>query len=344
MDTQRIKVIVTGCAGLLGFNLCRYLLQNNFFVVGIDDLSGGLAENLEKLEEFENFKFYRINLTKEEQLNDLFIHFNPYAVFHFAAYAAEVLSPFVRKYNYTNNVVASMNVINASIEADVKRFVFASSIAVYGDQPRSLPFKEDLQPKPKDSYGIAKYAVEMDLQNAQEQFGLNYTILRPHNVIAPEGQNIFDKYRNAVGIWMRQVMNGEDITIFGDGLQTRAFSDFTNYLDAILELPFNPAAENQIINIGSDKEISILEAANKVLAIGKAIGFEKSKIIHLPARNETKHAFCSHEKAKELLGLKDSTNLDKLIKEMFVWAATLEDRSISKMEYEITKGMYGYWK
>src|SRR5205814_2244237 len=135
-------------------------------------------------------------------------------VFHLAAYAAEGLSHFIRRFNYTNNVLGSINVLNAAVRAQtVERFVFASSIAVYG--PAQTPMSEDVVPEPEDPYGIGKYAVELDLAAAQRMFGLDYTVFRPHNVYG-ELQNLADPYRNVIGIFMNQVMSDRPMTVFGE--------------------------------------------------------------------------------------------------------------------------------
>ena len=117
-------------------------------------------------------------------------------MFHLAAYAAEGLSPFIRRFNYQNNLIGSINLINLSVRHDVERFVFTSSVAVYGTG--QLPMTEDQVPVPEDPYGNAKLAVERDLVCAHDMFGLGYTIFRPHNVYG-EYQNIGDNYRNVVG-------------------------------------------------------------------------------------------------------------------------------------------------
>ena len=177
---QKTTVLITGNAGLLGSHLSRHLLDKGFNVVGIDDLSGGYMDFVDpRIVESKNF--YNINLTEVEKLNKIFEDTKPDYVYHYAAYAAEGLSPFIRNFNYTSNLICSANIINACIKYNVKKIIFTSSMAVYG--VGNPPFKEDQLPDPADPYGIAKYAVEMDLKLAHEQFGLNYTITRPHNVI-----------------------------------------------------------------------------------------------------------------------------------------------------------------
>ena len=187
-----MKIFVTGCAGLLGANYTRHLLANGHHVVGIDDLSGGYKAFVAK---GENFEFKKFNLERRKKVVELFEEHNPDVLVHFAAYAAEGLSPFIRNFNYRNNLICSANLINECINHKTK-MIFTSSMAVYGGQ--QTPFTEDKQPQPIDPYGVAKYAVECDLKMAQEQFGLRYNIVRPHNVLG-RYQNIWDRYRNVIG-------------------------------------------------------------------------------------------------------------------------------------------------
>ena len=204
-----MKIFVTGCAGLLGANYTRHLLANGHHVVGIDDLSGGYKAFVSK---GENFEFKKFNLERRKKVVELFEEHKPDVLVHFAAYAAEGLSPFIRNYNYRNNLICSANLINECITHKTK-MIFTSSMAVYGDQ--ETPFTEDKRPQPIDPYGVAKYAVECDLKMAETQFGLRYNIVRPHNVLG-KYQNIWDRYRNVIGIFIRKTLNGEPILVYGD--------------------------------------------------------------------------------------------------------------------------------
>ena len=228
------KVLITGVAGLLGSRLASWIIENtDYEVIGIDDLSGGYTENIHN-----KVKFYKFNLNDLESLKGVFEKEKTTIVYHFAAYAAEGLSPFIRKYNYDNNLITSTNLITCSIQYNVSRFVFASSMSVYGDKYKP-PFSEDMKQAPIDPYAVAKFAVEMDLEIAFKQHGLNYTIVRPHNFYGIN-QNIWDKYRNVLGIWMYQLLNKQNPTIFGDGSQVRAFS----YVDDSI-LPFWNASQKK---------------------------------------------------------------------------------------------------
>ena len=329
------KILITGVAGLLGSRLSDWVINNtNYEVVGIDDLSGGFTENINP-----KVKFYKFNLTNLEKLKEVFKKENIEIIYHFAAYAAEGLSPFIRKFNYENNVIASSNLITCSIEFSIKRFIFASSMAVYGEKYEP-PFHEDLLQAPIDPYGIAKYAVEMDLKIASDQHGLNYTIIRPHNFYGIN-QNIWDKYRNVLGIWMYQILNKESPTIFGDGSQVRAFS----YVDDSV-IPFWNASQNdnckgQIINLGGTKEYSISEACNILINVtGQNI-----KPAYLEPRHESKYAWATWDKSIKLLGFEHKVNLEEGVGKMWEWAKKQPNRERYVWpEYELNKGLYEYWK
>lgn len=331
------SVIVTGCAGLVGAHFSRHLLDKGYRVIGIDDLSGGYQEYLPT---HENFSFHKINLSEKDSLKkieNLFHTYEPFACYHFAAYAAEGLSPFIRYFNYTNNILASVNIINQCIQRDVK-LIFTSSMATYGNQP--VPYKEDMTLKPIDPYGIAKYTVEQDIKVASEQHGLRYNIIRPHNIIGIY-QNIWDKYRNVAGIFIRRALAGEPMLIYGDGEQTRAFSDIKYYMEPFAKLLDNH--DNYTFNLGADKTYSINQLADSVEKAARNNGYTATRK-NAEARHEVKHAYCDHALAKTKLDFVDNTDLDVLIDQMFKWAITEPVRNQKVMEYEVSKGIYDYWK
>jgi UDP-glucose 4-epimerase len=326
------NILITGCAGLFGSNFSRYLLDIGYNVVGIDNFFGGYPEFLPK---HDNFKFYQLNLESDD-LSEVFKEdFD--CVFHFAAYAAEGLSPFIRKFNYTNNVISSSNIINWCIQKNIK-IIFTSSMAVYGNQ--TSPFSEEMEPKPIDPYGIAKYTVEQDLKSAADQFDLKYNIVRPHNVLGLY-QNIWDRYRNVIGIFIRKIINNEPILIYGDGQQTRAFSDIKYYMQPLERLIYNN--HNETFNIGAEKYFTINEIGNICLGVGSKYGF-KSSIEYAEERHEVKHAFCRHDKAISSLKFEDHTDIESLIDEMFLWAMSQPNRPVKNMSYEITNKIYEFWK
>ena len=326
------KVLITGVAGLLGSRLADWIIENtDGEVVGIDDLSGGYIENVNS-----EVTFYKKNLVTDD-IEDLFDKYDFDIVYHFAAYAAEGLSPFIRQFNYENNLVATSRIINQCITHDINRLVFTSTMAVYGHG--NPPFDERDLPQPIDPYGVAKYACEMDIKIAGEQHGLDWCIIRPHNVYG-EKQNIWDRYRNVLGIWMYQYMNGEDMTIFGDGEQIRAFSFIDDTLEPMWKAGIQDNCSKEIINLGGTKFYTIKEANNILREV-----IDAGDIVHLEPRHEVKDAHPTWQKSVELLGYEDKTTLYDGLKQMWDWAQKqpMRDRFVWG-EYEIDKGIYEYWK
>lgn len=328
------NILLTGCAGLFGANISRYLTAQRHNVIGIDNLSGGYLENID-----DKAFFYKMDLTEASALQDIFEIYKPKYVIHTAAMAAVCLSPFIRNFTYTNNLVGYSNLINNSIKYNVEKFLNFSSMDVYGKN--QTPFLESYVPAPEDPYGISKYAIELDLASAHNQFGLKYNTIRPHNV-AGIYQNIWDRYRNVLGIWIRQCINEQPITVYGDGSQVRAFSDIKYYMEPITKLIFDSSINNQIYNVGADQTISILDAAIMTQAVAEKFGYNP-KIVHLEPRDEVKEAYPSHDKAKRDLAFKDDTDLEKMISQMFEWALTQPNKEVKYVDYEIEKNLYSYW-
>jgi UDP-glucose 4-epimerase len=337
MEYQSKKsILITGVAGLLGSKMADWILEKHpeYEVVGIDNLFGGYIENVD-----DRVIFYKRELSSDS-IKDIFDKHSFEYVYHFAAYAAEGLSPFMRKFNYSNNILSTVNIINECITHDVKRLIYTSSMSVYGwGLEKGKIFNEEDTPYPIDPYAISKYACEMDIKVAGEQHGLDWCIIRPHNCFS-EKQNIWDKYRNVLGIWMYKSINDLPITIYGDGEQTRAFS----YVDDCLPCFWNAAtyesASKEIINLGGLSGISINDAAN---IVSKVTG--NKNIIHLEARHEVKYAVPDPSKSIKLLKYEQKTSFEEGIKRMWDWAQKQPNRKQYKWEnYEITKGLYSYWK
>lgn len=324
--------LVTGGAGFIGAHVVNELIKMNHNVIVLDDLSGGFEDHINP-----KAAFIKGSITDHNLVSKVFGDNEIDYVFHLAAYAAEGLSHFIRRFNYNNNLVGSINLINESIKHKVKRFVFTSSIAVYG--ALEPPMREDMTPMPEDPYGVAKYAVELDLKTAHEMFGLNYTIFRPHNVYG-EYQNIGDKYRNVVGIFMNQLMKGNSLSVFGDGLQTRAFSYIGDVAPHIANCINIDSTINEIYNIGADKEYTVLELAETVQ---KTMGLEQP-VRHLEARNEVVHAHADHSKAKRDFDVSSFTTLENGIQKMADWAKDTGSRASDKFEnIEITEKLPPFW-
>jgi UDP-glucose 4-epimerase len=324
--------LITGGAGFIGAHVTNELVKQGHKVVVLDDLSGGFEENVHK-----SAIFVKGSILDHKLLENLFSQYKFDYVYHLAAYAAEGLSHFIKRFNYNNNLIGSVNLINESVKHKIKCFVFTSSIAVYGSIPP--PMSEEMQPMPEDSYGIAKLAVEQELKATHHMFGLNYIIFRPHNVYG-EYQNLGDRYRNVVGIFMNQLMQGKPLTVFGDGSQTRAFSYIGDVAPYIANCINVPAACNQVFNIGADKEYTVTELAKTVM---QAISIN-GELRHVEARNEAAHAYASHQKAKEIFKPAHFTSLSDGLTKMAAWAKKTGIKKSKKFEgIEIIEKLPPLW-
>ena len=299
----------------------------------LDDLSGGFRENVDP-----GCDFVDGSILDHERIDRLFAEHRFDHVYHCAAYAAEGLSPFIKRFNYMNNVVGSVNLINAAVNHESRCFVFTSSIAVYG--AGQVPLREETRPEPEDSYGVAKHAVEQELEISHRLFGLPYVVFRPHNVYG-ELQNIGDRYRNVLGIFINQILRGEPLTIFGDGEQTRAFSYVGDIIDAIARAPEVSGAQQEVFNIGADVPHSINELADTVRG---AMGVPDHPVRHLPVRQEVKDAFSDHSKLESVFGRAAATPLAEGVGKMVEWARELGAREPTRFSgIEIEKNLPSIW-
>lgn len=328
-----MSVLVTGGAGFLGAHVVRALVARGERVVVLDDLSGGVAENVP-----EGVPLVVGDIGDPAIVAAVFGDHEVNVVFHLAAYAAEGLSHFIRRHNYMNNVVGSMTLINEAIRRRVRRFVFTSSIAVYGTG--ELPLRETHHPRPEDPYGIAKLAVEQDLMAAFHQFGLEHTIFRPHNLYGPY-QSMRDRYRNVVGIFLNQAMAGQPLSIFGDGSQTRAFTYVGDVAGRMAESAWSEAARNVVLNVGGDRAYSVNDLARAVIEVtGKPLD-----VRHLPARTEVVHAYSDHSRFREVLGDVEETGLVDGLRATWAWAQTVGPTATPAFHaIEIEEGLPPSWR
>jgi UDP-glucose 4-epimerase len=324
--------LVTGGAGFIGSHVAEHLVRLGHRVVVLDDLSGGFIENVPS-----GCRFVEGTILDHRFVDALFNDEHFEYVYHLAAYAAEGLSHFIKRFNYNNNVIGSVNLINAAVNHSVRRFVFTSSIAVYG--AGQTPMTEDMIPMPEDSYGIAKFAVEQELRASREMFGLDFTIFRPHNVYG-ERQNVGDRYRNVVGIFMNQLLQGEPMTIFGDGHQERAFTYIDDVAPVIAESVEISGARNEIFNVGAEMPFTVNHLAR---VVAEAMRCE-CRVKHLDPRKEVKVAFSDHGKAERVFGGRKKTSLEDGIGAMAEWVSRHGARMSGVFEaIEIEKNLPASW-
>jgi UDP-glucose 4-epimerase len=332
VNEKSMKCLVTGGAGFIGSHIVDELITLNYEVFVLDNLSGGFIENVNEKAHFINGDICDYDLIRE-----IFQKYKFDYVFHLAAYAAEGLSHFIKRFNYTNNLIGSVNLINQSVIHKIKCFVFTSSIAVYGKN--QLPMREADVPVPEDPYGIAKHAVERELAVTHEMFGLDYIIFRPHNVFG-ERQNIGDKYRNVIGIFMNQILKDQPLTVFGDGEQSRAFSYIGDVAPVIANSINVPEAYNEVFNIGADIPYSV----NDLIGFVKKVMHKDAEITYLEQRNEVQHAYSSHDKVKQAFGIEPKWTIEEGLKRMAAWVETHGAKSTKEFgEIEITEKLPAIW-
>lgn len=326
-------VIVTGCAGFIGSHVCQHLLDAGHSVIGLDDLSGGFIENVPN-----EVCFYKGSTLNHEMVDSIFQHHSPTHVIHLAAYATEGLSFHIRRFNYLNNLVSTVNLINAAVNHGVEGFTFTSSMSVYGDQ--TPPFTEDMPTKPVDPYAVAKDGAEKDLRIAGDVHGLKWCIIRPYSVYGPK-QNIADAYRNVAGIHMNQALRGEPLTIFGSGEQRRAFS-YISEVAPVIAATVDRDVWGQVFNVGGSLNYSINHLAE---SISQAMGVEH-KVVHLPPRHEVAMAWCDNRKTKDTFpDLFKPVPLSAGLELMAEWAKKRGPQTCKPFaNIEILKNLHPKWR
>jgi UDP-glucose 4-epimerase len=331
-----MRILITGAAGFLGAHLVEHFLKEGHDVIGVDNMSGGSSENWEEAVSWakknhpyrlkENCWLYTEDCTDFKTMKELIQEVSPDIVYHLACLPHEGLSVF-SPHLVTNSVYnASVSVFSAAIATGVKRIVFASSMSRYGHPKRdaagTLLFWEEMEPNPVDPYGIAKVAAEETLKCLCETHGVEYVIAVPHNIIGTR-QNYTDPHRNVASIMMNRLKQGKDVIIYGDGTQTRCFSPISDNIDCLSRMAnlADKTLVGEVINIGPDQgAITINKLARKIYDIA---GREYSPIFYPDRPREVKHAVCSSDKARDLLGYKENQSLDDCLKEM--WDAIPQD-------------------
>ena len=314
------RVLVTGAAGFLGSHLCEKLRNLNYEVIGIDNMSGGNLENVPN-----DVKFHKIDCCDLKKINTIMKNID--IVYHCAATAHEGLSVFSPVQISKNNYMATVTVISAAINNKVKRIIYCSSMARYGDQP--TPFTEDMTPKPVDPYGISKVAGEDVLKNLCNLNNIEWVIVVPHNIIGPR-QKYDDPFRNVVSIMINRILQNKSPIIYGDGEQKRCFSYIDDCIYCLLALIDNKNVVGEVINIGPDEEFVTI---NKVAEICSNVTGSNLKPEYHPDRpKEVKIATCSADKARKLLNYKTTTDLHTGIKKTYEF---IKNKGPKKFDYHV---------
>jgi UDP-glucose 4-epimerase len=269
-----MKILITGDTGLVGANL-KERLRDKHEVVGLSRRSG-------------------FDLLNKESTATFIEQWKPDVVYHCAANAAESIGQNSPIDMTERNLNIFLHVLVPSIKAKVRRFIYLSSVAVYGDC--EVPYSEDDICKPKDVYGVNKLACEQVLKILAKVHNFNYTIYRPHNLYGPH-QDMSNPYKNVVALFMRNLIEGKEIILYGEGKMKRAFS----YIDDVISVLVEGLCEtfnNQTVNIGSSIDIEIKTLLEKI----EWIAGRTAKVKYLPARQQEIWLFlASHKKLNTLL-------------------------------------------
>jgi UDP-glucose 4-epimerase len=295
-----MHIFITGIAGFLGSNLAEYYLKKNFKVSGCDNLVGGSLDNIDQ----NKINFFKVNCEDFEMMKK--ITKNVDILCHAAAYAHEGLSSFSPVSISSNNVTGSVSVFTAAIVNKVKRIVYCSSMARYGNI--KIPFKEEDELKPVDPYGVSKVAAENILKILSKTHNIEYNIAVPHNIIGPK-QKYDDPFRNVVSIMINLMLQKKSPIIYGDGTQKRTFSDIDDCIYCLDKLLTDPQIVSQTVNIGPDEERISINELYRLLSNKLKFNLEPKYLEDRP--NEVKEATCSADKARKVLGYKTSVSLDE---------------------------------
>jgi len=300
-----MHIFITGIAGFLGSNLAEYYLKKNFKVSGCDNLIGGSLDNIDQ----NKINFFKTDCADFEVMKKIIKDVD--VLCHAAAYAHEGLSSFSPVLISNNNVTGSVSVFTAAIINKVKRIVYCSSMARYGNI--KIPFKEDDELRPVDPYGVSKVAAENILKILSKTHNIEYNIAVPHNIIGPR-QKYDDPYRNVVSIMINLMLQKRNPIIYGDGNQKRTFSDIDDCIYCLDKLLTDPKVVSQVVNIGPDEEFTSINELYRLLSNKLKFNLEPKYLEDRP--NEVREATCSADKARKILGYKTSVSLDESLDKM----------------------------
>jgi len=306
-----MHIFITGVAGFLGSNLADFYLNKGFKVSGCDNLVGGDKSNVNSKVVFHKGNCENLTFMTDIIQNDVDV------LCHAAAYAHEGLSSISPTIICNNNVTGSVAVFTAAIRKKVKRIVYCSSMARYGNI--QIPYKEDDILKPVDPYGVSKVAAENILKILCDTHGVEYNIAVPHNIIGPK-QKYDDPFRNVVSIMTNLMLQNKQPIIYGDGEQKRCFSDVEDCIFCLDKLITDKNIKSQIVNIGPDEEFISINELFRV--ISNKLKFNQEPRYFADRPNEVKHATCSSDKARKLLSYKTTVKLDQSIDKVIAFIKT----------------------
>jgi len=311
-----MRILITGAAGFMGSHLVDFLIKNKEHeIFAVDDLSGGYLDNVDK-----RAHFTTLDLRDRKETERYIEKIKPELLYYLAADASEGRSQFTPLSSTERNYLAYMYTLVSAIKNGLKKVILTSSMSVYGAQ--KPPFSEDMLKKPEDIYGIAKSAMEDATEVLSKVHGLEYVIIRPHNVYGPK-QNLADPYRNVIAIFINCLLNNKRFYIYGDGNQKRAFTYIDDFTPYFAKSGFMKEANSEVINIGPKEEYSINELAKVVLKVFFPDGNvpKHLKPEYLPLRpQEVMEAYCTNAKAVKLLNYQTTISLVEGVRKMVKWA------------------------
>lgn len=324
MSLKVKKVHVTGVAGLLGSHVATRFLDRGIEVTGSDDLSGGYRDNVDR-----RCKFFKVNCHDLHTMQ-VILNGDTDVVVHAACWPSEGFSVWSPASISESVYGMTMSVATAAITRGVKRFVYMSSMSRYGSSVP--PFTEDLKPAPVDPYGYAKTHAEEQLKLLSAVHGMDVVVLIPHNIIGPH-QRYTDPTRNAASIMINMLLSGRRPIIYGDGTNTRVFSFVKDAVDCVERASHEDAAVGRAINIGPDHKSGEVITINELCRrIQRIVGTDVEPI-HVDERpQEVKHAYCSSDLAREILGYETTVSLDDGLRQMAEW---IRERGPMPFEYHL---------
>ena len=314
-----MNIFITGIAGFLGANLADYYLAKNFKVSGCDNLIGGTTDNIDT----NKVKFFKADCENLNEMSKIIKDVD--VVIHAAAYPHEGLSSFSPFLICKSNYIGSVSVFTAAIQNNVKRIVFCSSMARYGNV--KPPFHEDQKVNPVDPYGVSKLAAEDTLRILSETHNIEYNIAVPHNIIGPK-QKYDDPFRNVVSIMTNLILQKRRPIIYGNGEQTRNFSDVDDCIYCLDKLITDKKIVSQIFNIGPDEDSITINELYRIICNKLQFNEQAEYVKDRP--NEVKHAICSSDKARKYLNYKTSIKLSDSIDKVINY---IKDNGPKKFEY-----------